>query len=157
MIVDPRNYSYSETYCGVVVFGAGSPQYCSHNCLMLTCNIPTGLLVYDWLLCLDQEIRFIWTWRSRGITLVSLVYLFSRYAMIAQMLLTIMTTYPMSDQVCCLTTPMFSFSQTHFCMYRGWPSTNYILIYGTYEVLGLCHATAVRQTLGLRLPWKHLP
>ncbi|KAM5545178.1 hypothetical protein V8D89_001289 [Ganoderma adspersum] len=55
-----------------------------------------GLLVYDWLLCIGEEARFIWKWHSRA-TGSSLVYVFSRYAVLASNLLSILTVYPMSD------------------------------------------------------------
>ncbi|PIL32969.1 hypothetical protein GSI_05087 [Ganoderma sinense ZZ0214-1] len=55
-----------------------------------------ALLVYDWLLCLGREVRFIWRWHSRA-TGSSLVYAVSRYAVIISNLLSILTAYPMSD------------------------------------------------------------
>ena len=58
-----------------------------------------ALLVYDWLLCLGQEIRFIWTWRSRKFTLSSLVYALSRYTPLISNILAVTTVYPMSDLV----------------------------------------------------------
>ncbi|KAI1784403.1 hypothetical protein LXA43DRAFT_1101440 [Ganoderma leucocontextum] len=57
------------------------------------------ILVYDWFLCLGQEVRFIWNWHSK-VTSSLLVYAFSRYAMLAQLLLVVATNYPMSDLVC---------------------------------------------------------
>ena len=62
-----------------------------------------ALLVYDWLLCFEQEVKFIWTWRSRGITLASLVYMFSRYSWLMEGLLSVATIYPMSELVKYLT------------------------------------------------------
>ncbi|KAM5543377.1 hypothetical protein V8D89_002962 [Ganoderma adspersum] len=56
-----------------------------------------SLLVYDWLLCFSQEVRLIWTWRSRRVTVASLVYIFSRYTWLIESLLSVATIYPMSD------------------------------------------------------------
>lgn len=67
---------------------------------MLTAGLGVAVLIYDWLLCLDQEVRFMWTLRSQRVKAVSsLVYLFSRYALILELLLIILTIYPMSDLV----------------------------------------------------------
>lgn len=57
-----------------------------------------ALLVYDWLLCLRLEVRYIWKWRSR-VTLSTLVYTCSRYGMLLHNLLVVATVYPMSDVV----------------------------------------------------------
>ncbi|KAI1786614.1 hypothetical protein LXA43DRAFT_1109322 [Ganoderma leucocontextum] len=54
------------------------------------------ILVYDWLLCLDEEVRFMWNGRS-GVTVSWLVYGLSRYALLIQNLLGLATIYPMSD------------------------------------------------------------
>ena len=67
-----------------------------------------ALLVYDWLLCLGQEIRFIWTWRSRKFTLSSLVYALSRYTPLISNILAVTTVYPMSDLVRNLVTDTIS-------------------------------------------------
>ena len=56
-------------------------------------------MLYDWLLCLGQEVEYIWQWRS-GVTLSSLVYVFSRYTFIIQDFQSMMTIFPMSDLVC---------------------------------------------------------
>lgn len=57
------------------------------------------LVIYDWLLYFGREVRFIWNWRSRGVTISTLVYTLSRYPFIIKMLLVIMTIYPMLDLV----------------------------------------------------------
>lgn len=57
-----------------------------------------ALLVYDWLLCLGEEVQFIWTWPSR-VTGSSLVYAFTRYAVLTSNLLSVMTTFPISETV----------------------------------------------------------
>ena len=75
---------------------------------MLTCRV-LALLVYDWFLCLGQEVRFIWTWRSRGVTLASLVYAFSRYGWLIQNLLSVATLNPISDLVRHLVAHYYSF------------------------------------------------
>ncbi|KAI1784504.1 hypothetical protein LXA43DRAFT_1066686 [Ganoderma leucocontextum] len=59
-------------------------------------RFQTLILVYDWLLCLGQEVIFIWNWQSK-VTGPSLVYAFSRYATVIQMLLAFATNYLMSD------------------------------------------------------------
>ena len=62
------------------------------------------LVVYDWLLCLGDEVTFIWNWRSKaGFSLSFLVYAFSRYGILIQMLLSVASNFPMSDLVCNLT------------------------------------------------------
>ncbi|KAI1786610.1 hypothetical protein LXA43DRAFT_1099008 [Ganoderma leucocontextum] len=66
---------YTNIYCGVAI------------CV---------ILVYDWLLCFGEEVRFIWNGRS-GVTVSWLVYGLSRYALLIQNLLGLATIYPMSD------------------------------------------------------------
>ncbi|KAI1784388.1 hypothetical protein LXA43DRAFT_1042626 [Ganoderma leucocontextum] len=66
---------YTQVYCGYAAF---------------------AILVYDWFLWLDQEVRFIWNWHSK-VTSPSLVYALSRYAVLIQLLVTVPTAYPMSD------------------------------------------------------------
>ncbi|KAI1784398.1 hypothetical protein LXA43DRAFT_1123642, partial [Ganoderma leucocontextum] len=68
-----------------------------------------AILVYDWFLCLDQEVRFIWNWRSK-VTGSTLVYALSRYALLIYILLAVATNYPMSDLV------------TDGCRLSGYPS-----------------------------------
>ena len=58
-----------------------------------------AFLVYDWLLCIGNEVRFIWRSCSRRVTPSSLVYAFTRYMFIIQTLLAIVTIYPISDLV----------------------------------------------------------
>ena len=58
-----------------------------------------ALLIYDWLLCFDQEVEFIWNWCSQRLIISSLVYGFSRYALLIMNILTAVTTTPMSDLV----------------------------------------------------------
>lgn len=51
-------------------------------------------------MCLDEEVAFIWKWRSRGgVTVPSLVYAFTRYGLLIEMLLAVGTNFPMSDLV----------------------------------------------------------
>ncbi|KAI1782330.1 hypothetical protein LXA43DRAFT_957545, partial [Ganoderma leucocontextum] len=69
--------------------------YTSINCGTAVC----ALLVYDWLLCLSQEVRFIWNWRS-GVTISSLLYVISRYMMLVYSFLSLATIHPMSDLSC---------------------------------------------------------
>ena len=57
-----------------------------------------ALLIYDWLLCIGDEVMFVWNWHSRA-TGSWLVYTFSRYAVLVSNILSILTTYPMSDSV----------------------------------------------------------
>ncbi|KAI1784391.1 hypothetical protein LXA43DRAFT_1101431 [Ganoderma leucocontextum] len=66
--------------------------YTDVYCVYAACAI----LVYDWFLCLGQEVRFIWNWHSK-VTSSSLVYALSRYAMLIEALLAVATAYPMSD------------------------------------------------------------
>ncbi|KAI1786607.1 hypothetical protein LXA43DRAFT_48525 [Ganoderma leucocontextum] len=72
-----------------------SNLYTTVYCVYAACAI----LIYDWLLCLDQEVRFIWNWRP-GVSVVSLLlYALSRYALLISRILSIATNYPMSDLV----------------------------------------------------------
>ncbi|KAM5545100.1 hypothetical protein V8D89_001211 [Ganoderma adspersum] len=71
--------------------------YASAYCAYAACDILV-ILVYDWVLCLGQEIRFIWTWQSK-VTGSSLLYAFSRYAILVKVILVVATTSPMSDQM----------------------------------------------------------
>ncbi|KAM5545119.1 hypothetical protein V8D89_001230 [Ganoderma adspersum] len=61
-------------------------------CVYAACVI----LIYDWILCLDDEVRFVWKSDS-GVTGTSLVYLLSRYMLLIQTFLAVVTAYPMSD------------------------------------------------------------
>ena len=56
------------------------------------------ILIYDWILCFDDEVRFVWKSDS-GVTGTSLVYLCSRYMLLIQTFLAVVTAYPMSDLV----------------------------------------------------------
>ena len=56
------------------------------------------MLIYDWLLCFGQEVRFVWSWHCR-VTISSLLYVMSRYPLLVQSLLAVATVYPMSDKV----------------------------------------------------------
>ena len=67
-----------------------------------------ALLVYDWLLCLDHEATLIWNWNSK-VTGSSLVYAVSRYAVLISNLLSVITSFPLSDRVRSIST-MLNFS-----------------------------------------------
>ncbi|KAI1786620.1 hypothetical protein LXA43DRAFT_1099016 [Ganoderma leucocontextum] len=69
-----------------------SSLYTTVYCVYAACMI----LVYDWLLCLGQEVRYIWNWDS-GLTGTSLVYALSRYMLLIQTFLAVVTNYQMSD------------------------------------------------------------
>ncbi|PIL32651.1 hypothetical protein GSI_05355 [Ganoderma sinense ZZ0214-1] len=58
--------------------------YGSIYCTYAACAI----FLYDWLLCLDQEIRLIWKWQI-GVTIFSLLYALSRYALLMQSILAV--------------------------------------------------------------------
>ncbi|KAI1795425.1 hypothetical protein LXA43DRAFT_992745 [Ganoderma leucocontextum] len=76
-----------------------SNLYTQVYCYYAACAI----LVYDWFLCLCQEVRFIWNWHSK-VNSSSLVYSFSRYAVLIEALLIVATNYPMPDLVRNVTT-----------------------------------------------------
>lgn len=77
-----------------------SAQALSYLYASISCGIAVcALLVYDWLLCLDQEFRLIWNWRS-VVTIPSLLYAISRYLMLIYSLMSVVTIYPMSDLSC---------------------------------------------------------
>ena len=80
---------------------------------------PLALVVYDWLLCFDQEVKYMWNRRSGG-TISLLVYAFSRYMSIINFLLGVITIYPMSDLVRDdLTTNVVLFDSPRHCLCRG--------------------------------------
>lgn len=87
---------YTYLYSGYAVFGMTSHIVCL-NVQYLPSTL--ALLVYDWLLCLDYEARLIWNWHSR-VAGSSLLYAFSRYAVLMSNFLSILTAYPLSDSVC---------------------------------------------------------
>ncbi|KAM5545062.1 hypothetical protein V8D89_001173 [Ganoderma adspersum] len=62
-------------------------------------NAAAALVVYDWLLCLSQEVKFMWNGHSK-VTASLLVYAFSRYSIFTQVVLSIATNFPMSDTSC---------------------------------------------------------
>lgn len=74
------------------------------------------LLIYDWVLCLNREVEFIWNWHSK-LTATSLVYAFSRYAMLIQTILTLATINPISDKVRNLATISILLTFSPFTMY----------------------------------------
>ena len=77
------------------------------------------ILVYDWILCFDDEVRFVWKSDS-GVTGTSLVYLLSRYMLLIQTFLAVVTAYPMSDLVRARSTAVNRFSEgPHRCACRG--------------------------------------
>lgn len=64
-----------------------------------------ALAIYDWLLCVDQEFRFIWNWHSK-VTASTLVYVLSRYVMLTSFILAFATIFPMLDIVSYLSTTL---------------------------------------------------
>ena len=87
---------YTYLYSGYAVFGMSSHIVCLNIRYLPS---PLALLVYDWLLCLDHEARLIWNWHSR-VAGSSLLYAFSRYAVLMSNFLSILTAYPLTDSVC---------------------------------------------------------
>ncbi len=69
----------------------------SSDSSVLTCPILV-ILIYDWFLCLGDEVKVMWNSDS-GFTSTSLVYAFSRYMLLIQTVLAVVTNYPMSDLV----------------------------------------------------------
>ena len=80
-----------------------SPDNGCHSTFQCSLAVVLALIVYEWLLCIHQEVTFIWNWHSRGVTLSWLVYALSRYAMLIELLLMVASTFPLSDLVCHLT------------------------------------------------------
>ena len=92
--------------------------YYSPTLLMVTCNLV--IAVYDWLLCLGQEVRFVRTQRpGPGVTLWWLVYALSRYSQLIYAVLTVTMINPVSDSVRNLTSTLHSFREAHGCICRG--------------------------------------
>ena len=58
----------------------------------------TAMLLYDWVLCLDQEVACIWKARG-GLNAGSLVYALSRFSLIFGMVSNTATIFPMSPLV----------------------------------------------------------
>ena len=108
---------YTYLYSGYAVFGMTSHIVCL-NVQYLPSTL--ALLVYDWLLCLDYEARLIWNWHSR-VAGSSLLYAFSRYAVLMSNFLSILTAYPLSDSVC-------SFPATLIYVHSSSPLQRYTLI-----------------------------
>ena len=76
------------------------------------------VLVYDWLLCLGEEVRYVWNSGS-GLTGTSLVYASSRYMLLIQTFLAMLTNYPMSDLVRTLAVTLLISRGAHRCARRG--------------------------------------
>ncbi|KAI0640907.1 hypothetical protein C8Q79DRAFT_421615 [Trametes meyenii] len=60
----------------------------------------SALLVYDWLLTFDREVRLIWRQPRTG---ASLLYFCTRYMIIVENMVDNITIYPVSDVVCTAT------------------------------------------------------
>ncbi|KAI0669085.1 hypothetical protein C8Q78DRAFT_229599 [Trametes maxima] len=56
----------------------------------------SALLVYDWLLTFDREVRLIW---RRPRTGASVLYFFTRYIIIVENMVDNITIYPVSDML----------------------------------------------------------
>ena len=106
-------------------------------------NFSEALLLYDWLLCFDQEVACIWR-ASGGLNAGSLVYALSRFPLTMGMVFTTATIFPLSVLVsnsvlslvkyCCL------------CIYRGKTTSH-----GVSPVLRFSywsHRTAVASSSG---------
>ena len=76
-----------------------------------------ALLAYDWFLCLGEESRLVWKGFGK-ITGSSLVYVLSRYMILIQTFLAVMTNYPMSNLVRALSTMCSMFSTLHLGVQR---------------------------------------
>ncbi|OSD03799.1 hypothetical protein PYCCODRAFT_1434197 [Trametes coccinea BRFM310] len=60
-------------------------------------NAVTAFLVYDWLLCLDEETHFIWPRAKSG---ASVLYLLNRYLLLLDYLWDLVGLATLSDEVC---------------------------------------------------------
>ena len=80
-------------------------------------TIIPALLLYDWILSFDREVKFIWNWQSR-FTVPSLLYVLIRYVSIINNLLPIATMFPMSNQVGNISAYLFIAHSLCWC-YRG--------------------------------------
>ncbi|KAI1784396.1 hypothetical protein LXA43DRAFT_1066798 [Ganoderma leucocontextum] len=94
-----------------------SNLYTEAYCVYAACAI----LVYDWFLCLSQEVRFIWNWHST-VTSSSLVYALSRYAVLIEFLLVLATNYPMSDLI--VTSVLGTIAVSAFSALRAYALSN---------------------------------
>lgn len=76
--------------------------------------MSVALLVYDWLLCLGQEVNLIWDWPS-GIGVFSVLYGLSRYTALIALLVRTATIHSMSDRVrdVSVTSPFYQLITTH--------------------------------------------
>ncbi|KAI1781653.1 hypothetical protein LXA43DRAFT_647292 [Ganoderma leucocontextum] len=60
-----------------------------------------AFLVYDWLISLDEEIRWFWDFRKgRRLTAAALLYGITRYCAIIGQVLVVLTVFRMSETVC---------------------------------------------------------
>ena len=57
-----------------------------------------ALVYYDWICTWNQELRWIWKARGRG-NIASLLYILTRYPQIIQVIVTVSTINPITDQV----------------------------------------------------------
>ncbi|KAM5543380.1 hypothetical protein V8D89_002965 [Ganoderma adspersum] len=69
--------------------------YNSIYCVYTACMI----LIYDWFLCFNEELRYIWKWHS-GVTVSTLVYVLCRYGMLIHNILVVVMVYLMLDLSC---------------------------------------------------------
>ncbi|KAJ2973595.1 hypothetical protein NUW54_g12036 [Trametes sanguinea] len=85
----------ASTNSTVLAVCSKSPVKCLSNDSALTRSLHTALMVYDWLISLDQEIATIW---SKPRTGASVLYLFNRYSLLVSYVLNISTIGRMSTQ-----------------------------------------------------------
>lgn len=70
--------------------------------ILLTVYIRIALVIYDWLINLDDEIRCFWAFQEgrRKLKAGTVLYALSRYPPIVQLVLSVRTDMPMSSTVC---------------------------------------------------------
>ena len=73
-----------------------------------------AVLLYDWLLTLDDEVALIWNFGHRPRITLSILYAVSRYGVILYELSIVLTNMTMSLSVCSLS---LSLSTAHMLMY----------------------------------------
>lgn len=86
----------TTVYC---VYAAGGIRIFMHRGSYFIDFALSALVVFDWLVCLGQEIALIWNWPNGRATGPTLVYAFSRYMLLIQTVLAVTTNYQMSDTV----------------------------------------------------------
>ncbi|KAM5545128.1 hypothetical protein V8D89_001239, partial [Ganoderma adspersum] len=84
-------------------------------------NASTAILLYDWLLCIDQEVAFIWK-AAGGLNAGSLVYALSRFPFMMGLVINTATIFPLSISILTLSV------MPHSCRFAVWAADSFVLL-----------------------------